>query len=1193
MIWKILIREYRYRLGMVSTWVYMVLIAGVAFLVANIEGGAFDGASMGGRSGEFSISNSPMNIASYSSILFFMFLIAYAAIFGSSAVRHFDNNSYELYFTKPIKPSTYLLGKFLGAYLCVATIALAMIAAMALGFMMPYLPEYKIGQHQLGSYMRAYAYLILPNLLLVGAVCFNVGLLTRKVINSYIAGLGLFFSYLLASLYLRDVEKLKLAAMLDPLGVSSLGVISRYWTTAQRNVNHITLNGILGWNRLLWVSLGLGIMVFTILRFGFRKYQNEGAKEKAKPRKDTPQKLLDYGLGDKVLKLPYKSWQQFRHLVWYELKCVIFNRTFMIVMAFFSFFLIIVSLENVGKVYGTQTHPITIQVLEALIMNYELFGLIIITFYSGELIWRDKTLRVDQLYDVTPHYSKVRYFSKLGAIILMQIILLFIIMLVGMIMQLAKGHLFLEPGLYFSYLFGFKLLDMIPLTLMAFFWSMVMNNRYSGYLATIGFYLIPVGLNIMRWNHPLVLFGYGDVYYSDMNGYGVNWQRFFVWLLYWLLFAGTLSLIGFKLWNRGTDTGVMTKLRRIRATGWDAGWRFASLSFIGFLALGGLIFYNTNIINEYTSPRKLQQEQVEYEKLYRARIMAMPQPRVSAVDLSIDMYPSKRSMDVSGSYWLVNQSSVAIDTLVLTYDEDYAEQSLKFTRDVKLVETYAPASLYIYSMSPALAPQDSIMMEFAFEEKPRGFPAFMGSSSVRENGTFFHNVIFPRLGYQEGYEISDNNDRKKKGLPPKLRMAAISDSSEYGNTYVSTDSDYVRYSVQLSTEEGQLAFAPGELLESKTENGRYMASYGSKVPILNFLAFLSGEYEVAKANYGDIQVEIYYDKKHAYNIGSMLESGVNSLKYFSESFMPYPYKTLRIVEIPYENSAQSFPAMIPFSENIGFVAKIDPEDESAVDYPYQVVSHEIGHQWWAHTVIGANVQGATMLSEVFTEYSSLMVVKQKYGKERLRRYLSYTHDNYLRGRGGEDKEELPLYLNENQGYIHYEKGPLVMFALQDEIGEHAVNDALGAFCRDYAYRGNPFPLSTDVLPYFRNAMPEDKLFMIEDLFETITLYENKLLEATQSYDEQKKIYITKVKLSTAKFRADGLGNEKSIPLSESLDIALYDDEETKELAKARVYVTSGEESVYLVSKEKPGKVILDPFFKKIDKDRTNNIITPS
>ena len=152
---------------------------------------------------------------------------------------------------------------------------------------------------------------------------------------------------------------------------------------------------------------------------------------------------------------------------------------------------------------------------------------------------------------------------------------------------------------------------------------------------------------------------------------------------------------------------------------------------------------------------------------------------------------------------------------------------------------------------------------------------------------------------------------------------------------------------------------------------------------------------------------------------------------------------------------------------------------------------------------------------------------------------------------------------------------------------------MGAFCRDYAYRGNPFPLSTDVLPYFRNAMPEDKLFLIEDLFETITLYENKLLEATQSYDEQKKLYVTKVKLSTAKFRADGLGNEKSIPLSETLDIALYDDEETKELAKARVYVKGGEESVYLVSKEKPSKVILDPFFKKIDKDRTNNIITPS
>ena len=32
----------------------------------------------------------------------------------------------------------------------------------------------------------------------------------------------------------------------------------------------------------------------------------------------------------------------------------------------------------------------------------------------------------------------------------------------------------------------------------------------------------------------------------------------------------------------------------------------------------------------------------------------------------------------------------------------------------------------------------------------------------------------------------------------------------------------------------------------------------------------------------------------------------------------------------------------------------DPDD---IDYPFYVTAHEVAHQWWAHQVIGADVQG--------------------------------------------------------------------------------------------------------------------------------------------------------------------------------------------------------------------------------------------
>ena len=45
-----------------------------------------------------------------------------------------------------------------------------------------------------------------------------------------------------------------------------------------------------------------------------------------------------------------------------------------------------------------------------------------------------------------------------------------------------------------------------------------------------------------------------------------------------------------------------------------------------------------------------------------------------------------------------------------------------------------------------------------------------------------------------------------------------------------------------------------------------------------------------------------------------------------------------------------------------FVKCRDPDD---IDYVYYVTAHEVAHQWWAHQVIGARVQGATMLDETF------------------------------------------------------------------------------------------------------------------------------------------------------------------------------------------------------------------------------------
>src|SRR5204863_4859820 len=169
----------------------------------------------------------------------------------------------------------------------------------------------------------------------------------------------------------------------------------------------------------------------------------------------------------------------------------------------------------------------------------------------------------------------------------------------------------------------------------------------------------------------------------------------------------------------------------------------------------------------------------------------------------------------------------------------------------------------------------------------------------------------------------------------------------------------------------------------------------------------------------------------------MIAAVKDTLEYATTNFSPYPQKVIRIAEFPrYAGFAQSFPATIPYSEAIGFIAEVRPDDPEDIDYPTFITAHEVSHQWWAHQVVGADTQGATLLSETLAEYTGLMVMKRRYGADRMKRFLRYDLDQYLIGRSMERKKELPLLrVESSQFYIRYNKGGLAMYALADLVGQ--------------------------------------------------------------------------------------------------------------------------------------------------------------
>ncbi|MEP7064014.1 MAG: M1 family aminopeptidase, partial [Betaproteobacteria bacterium] len=244
------------------------------------------------------------------------------------------------------------------------------------------------------------------------------------------------------------------------------------------------------------------------------------------------------------------------------------------------------------------------------------------------------------------------------------------------------------------------------------------------------------------------------------------------------------------------------------------------------------------------------------------------------------------------------------------------------------------------------------------------------------------------------------------------------------------------------------------------------------------------------------------------------------------------------------------------------------------------------HQWWAHQVIGGDVQGSTMLSETLAQYSALMVMKRKYGEAKMQKFLAYELDRYLVGRATEQKKELPLARVENQDYIHYRKGSLVMYALADYIGEDNLNRAIRAFRDTNAFKGPPYPNTTQFLAYVREVTPAKYQYLIGDMFESITLFDNRAVSADARPLADGRYEVT-LKVAAHKLKADGLGKEAEAPLNDWIDIGVLD-AEGKPLFLDKKSIDHDAAEFTMVVAAKPARAGIDPLNKLIDRIPRDN-----
>jgi ABC-2 type transport system permease protein len=1189
--------EVLYYARRISTYVYFGIFFGLSVLLMSAIGGAFDSVAVGfgGGGGNVAV-NSPWALFGLVAALSLFGIIVTAALLGHSAQRDFETGSFPLFFTQPINKAAFLGGRFLGGLVTNAFVFLAIPLGVWFGALLPFLDAERLGPHLASSYLDPFINLVLPNMFFTGALFFGLALISRRMLPNYVGGAVLLIGYLISGQLVADMENEFVASLIDPFGGQAVTTLTKYWTVAEKNTLMIPVTGEYLYNRLLWIAVGFGIfaLCYKIFSFSHIGPSLPFGKKKQTPvpdapvrrrvtRVEIPHATRSFSGAAAVAQLSSMTQQAFRSVV---------RNVYFVAIVGAGLLFLGLSAPLVGELYGTSTFPVTYETLEVLEGSFSLFVLVLIAFYSGELVWEERDLKADQLYDSTPMKTWIPFVSKLIALSLTVGILLTVIMFAGLVSQAARGYFEFEIGLYIQTLFGLRWIDYILLCVIALLIHTLVNHKYMGHMLIIGLFVFTLFMGQLGMEHNLYRYGsdIGETY-SDMNSFGPFLGPFFWFKAYWGSVAVLFAFVSSLFWVRGLEGGGRFRFRiaKLRMSPKLLG---ASALAIGLvMATGGFIFYNTNVLNEYRTSLQGEELQARYERDYK-QFEGMPMPRIVAVDVEVDIYPEERDADLRGVLTMTNKTDGAIDSVHVNLSSTLDVQALDFGRSAQLVLNDEELAYRIYEFDEPFLPGDTTTLTFDLTRQVDGF----GNSAtlgVVSNGTFINSGLMPSLGYNANGELGNDNVRRKHGFEPRDRVAAVDDSVGLSNNYISSDADWIDFKALVSTVEDQIAIAPGYIQEEWVEDGRRYFRYEMDDPILNFYSFLSADWEVATDTWNDVDIAVYYHEGHEYNVQRMIDGVKKSLAYFSANWGEYQHQQVRILEFPrYASFAQSFPNTIPYSEAIGFIADVDPDDPEDIDYPFYVTAHEVAHQWWAHQVIGGRVQGSTVLSETMSQYSALMVMEKEYGEERMKSFLEYEMNSYLQGRSFEAKKELPLILNENQGYIHYRKGSVIMYALKDYIGEAAVNQALSDFLDETRYMGPPYPNSLMLLEHLRAATPDSLAYIIEDMFETITLYENRAVEATAE-EQAEGSYLVELDLNLTKFRADSLGNESEIAINDLVDIAVFGEDEDGEettLYLAKHWVTSGEQTIEIRVNGVPVQAGIDPRYKLVDRNKDDNVV---
>jgi hypothetical protein len=269
--------------------------------------------------------------------------------------------------------------------------------------------------------------------------------------------------------------------------------------------------------------------------------------------------------------------------------------------------------------------------------------------------------------------------------------------------------------------------------------------------------------------------------------------------------------------------------------------------------------------------------------------------------------------------------------------------------------------------------------------------------------------------------------------------------------------DFSTLRAYLDTPDGFVAITGGELLSSRTSEGRRRTEYRLREPGKYFTAVVGRFEDVGMRQLGEQAVRGFAAPRTEGETQRRMATAEQMLSFYAGLFGPCPYPVINQVVVEgLTPGGHSPPGLVYVQKRPRLLVRPLAEDPANFsDIPGFFQAHEFAHQWWGQGVAPASYRDQ-WLSEAWAQYSAALWVRHREGEGAFRKMMS----RMARWARRYD-EDGPIDLGRRLGHlkrddrIHraivYDKGAWVLHMLRGLLGDAAFFAGARTFLEEHRY----------------------------------------------------------------------------------------------------------------------------------------------